>query len=72
MENFVSKYINKFWVIFTVILFFGLFIILLPMMMQKYGFLGAICLSPLFIIAAVLAYIRGYWVSKWMSGEKDK
>ena len=66
----MSRYINKFWVAFTIILFTALFIILVPMMVNKYGLLGALLWSPLFVIAAVLAYIRGYWVSKWMSGDK--
>ncbi len=67
----MSKYISKFWVTFTIILFTILFIILFPMLVNKYGWLGALLWSPLLIVAAILAYIRGYWVSRWMSGEKN-
>ena len=61
---------NKFWVTFTVVLFLILFVILFPMMVNKYGVLGALLLSPLLVVAAILTYIRGYWVSRWMSENK--
>ena len=42
------------------------------MMVDKYGFMGAVMLSPLLVLAAFLAYIRGYWVSRWMSESEEK
>lgn len=68
----MSKYINKFWVTFTLILTVIMFIILFPLMVAKYGILGAILVSPLLILGMVLAYIRGYWVSRWMSEWQQK
>lgn len=59
--------LNKFWLTFTVVLFLILFVILFPMMVSKYGAVGALSLSPLLVLAAVLAYLRGYWVSRWMA-----
>ena len=66
------KFFNKFWVTFTIILFGILFIVLFPMMIDKYGFMGAVMLSPLLVLAAFLAYVRGYWVSRWMSEGEDR
>ena len=68
----MSKYISKFWITVTIILFTILYIILLPKILNRYGIWGAVYWSPLLIIAAVLAYIRGYWVSKWMSDKNKK
>lgn len=67
-----GKFYSKFWVIVTVIIFGGLFLILLPMMYGEYGLIGVVMLSPLLVVAAVLAYTRGYWVSRWMSEYRDR
>ena len=62
-----SQMFSKFWVTITLIVFLILFVILFPMMVNKYGVVGALLLSPLLVLAAILAYLRGYWVSRWMA-----
>lgn len=66
------KYYSAFWITLTVLIFGGLAVILLPWTVQEYGAWGVALLAPLLIIAAVLAYIRGYWVSRWMQEWREK
>lgn len=62
---------NKFWITFTVVLTLILFMILLPLMVAKYEIVGALLLSPLLVVGMVLAYIHGYWVSRWLSERRQ-
>lgn len=63
----MSKYISVFWIAITVVIFGALFLLLFPKMVDKWGLVPALLLSPLFLVAAALAYIRGYWVSRWLA-----
>ncbi|UCD63120.1 MAG: hypothetical protein JSW34_10220 [Candidatus Zixiibacteriota bacterium] len=65
------KFINKFWLAVTALIGLGLFVCLFPLLLDKYGLMRAILWSLLIPVAMALAYIRGYWVSTWLSG-KDK
>jgi hypothetical protein len=67
----MSKYINKFWVSLTAVLTIILLIYLFPIMYDQYGFIKAILLSLCLIFGMSLYYIRGYWISKWLSKKKS-
>jgi len=67
----MSKYINKFWVSVTAILTIIVLIYLFPIMYNRYGLATAILLSLLLVFGMALYYIRGYWISIWISKKKS-
>jgi len=58
---------NKFWVLATTVITIVMLIILFPKLLDKYGPGRAILLSSLIPFAMFLAYLRGYWISTWLS-----
>jgi hypothetical protein len=63
---------HKFWVPFTSALTLILFLILFPMLLDKYGWPRALLWSCLIPIAMTLAYLRGWWVASLISKHKKK
>lgn len=67
----MSKYINWFWIAVTAILSIIVLICLFPIMYSRYGLVSAILLGLLVVFGMSLYYIRGYWISTWISKKKS-
>ena len=67
-----TKIFDKFWVTVSAIIALGLLIYLFPLLLDKYGLAKAVLFSLLVPFAVGLAYLRGYWVSTWLSERRRK
>ena len=67
-----KKWFDPFWVSVTVVITVILLIVLLPHMLDSLGVAGTIFGALLLLVGMGLAYVRGYWVSRWIEERRER